>query len=1091
MPMLAVAAAAAWAGSAAAVAMGFAAGSAAFFAASAAVSFLVSGVAGKLLGGDAPSFSAEQTGRLHVVRSAIQSKRIVYGECLTSGVLAYAATTDRTGSGSSTLTHLTASGGALAGDTSLVLSGYDGVSPLSIKSGATFTVAGDATTYTLAADAQYQEGQGIGYPAILTVQFTPALNAAPAAGAQTALTYTVPPTDTGKKNEYLHMVIALAGHEVDSIGEVYFNEFKASDTRFAPGGDASFVHIEKFIGAADQAACATLINAFPGIWTADHRLRGTAYIYVRLRWNADVFPMGIPVVKAVVRGRKVFDPRSPTAPAAWSNNWALCIRDYLTADFGLVCAAGEIDDSAFAAAANDSDAAISLGINVGDPIRVASSQKVTIYADTGSVIHCAINADANWNGASAHGFQTGYIARVDYFQGTNQVPTDYDSNPGAYPGLVIPTYAVTKISDTEFTISKTSATAFAADPSPDVQTLLTIFRPATTADQSQARYTCDGTFDLSQKPKQVLESLLTAGAGMLPYAQGKWRLLSGVYRGLGSTLTLSESDLRGSIKVTPKPSRRDLFNAVRGTFSDPLKLWQPADFPAQSNSAYATDDGGDIVWRDIELPFTADPIRAQRIAKIHLEKSRMAETVEFPAKLSALKLGIGDVVKLSIWLLGYVSREFVVVNWKLSPDGGVDLVLQAENAACYTWASNDAIERLPRTMLSSPFRVELPTNFGLVEQVYVDGAGYHSKVIASWTPSPDGRLRGYEIEASKADIAAWTGAVSVSADATRFEIPNVQKGSYLARIRAVNYLEAKSAWVTVPFIVQGDHPLLSAIGLPSPASVKVDATVEPDGVVRRLRLRATFPNGVGGIAPTGVGLFVAAFPQDNACTITTDNGSRLLISNAHVLASGSTPILAGSTTKSIEITPATQPITDAVNFAGMYWAQFGSSQWRKANGTTSTAVLFSTPFDVAPTTGQTLNWAELAWFDERSPEFRLAAVFDASGNLIEIIRWASVEQDSSGFWLTGVQRGQEGTTQTSLAGKTLRYYAAPGPGTQVANFQTADWKPGTDGWFYADTAHEVNLKGDSYASMSCCLYLTTTNGIIRSALVPVAYGGPL
>ena len=29
---------------------------------------------------------------------------------------------------------------------------------------------------------------------------------------------------TGTKNEYLHLVIALAGHEVEEIGDVYFND---------------------------------------------------------------------------------------------------------------------------------------------------------------------------------------------------------------------------------------------------------------------------------------------------------------------------------------------------------------------------------------------------------------------------------------------------------------------------------------------------------------------------------------------------------------------------------------------------------------------------------------------------------------------------------------------------------------------------------------------------------------------------------------------------------------------------------------------------------------------------------------------------
>lgn len=86
---------------------------------------------------------------------------------------------------------------------------------------------------------------------------------------------------------------------------------------------------------------------------ANHRLRGVAYLAIRLKYDQDVFG-GIPDIQCVVRGRKVYDPRN--SQTAYSTNPALCLRDYLTnSRYGKGLSASLIDDTAFASAANTLD----------------------------------------------------------------------------------------------------------------------------------------------------------------------------------------------------------------------------------------------------------------------------------------------------------------------------------------------------------------------------------------------------------------------------------------------------------------------------------------------------------------------------------------------------------------------------------------------------------------------------------------------------------------------------------------------------------------------------------------------------------------
>ena len=153
-------------------------------------------------------------------------------------------------------------------------------------------------------------------------------------------------------NNTLHLVIALAGHEIDAVESVYLNDDLSTDAKFS-----GHVTVAAHLGGTDQVADADLVAAGLG-WTADHRLRGVAYLYVKLTYSRDVFPRGIPNISAVIRGKKLYDPRTGTT--AWSQNLALAVRDYLAGSYGLASTDAEIDDTAIIAAANICDEAVGL-----------------------------------------------------------------------------------------------------------------------------------------------------------------------------------------------------------------------------------------------------------------------------------------------------------------------------------------------------------------------------------------------------------------------------------------------------------------------------------------------------------------------------------------------------------------------------------------------------------------------------------------------------------------------------------------------------------------------------------------------------------
>lgn len=142
--------------------------------------------------------------------------------------------------------------------------------------------------------------------------------------------------ETGSSNRFLHLVIALAGHEVESIGATYFDgeEVIAADGTVSDKYDG-FVIIEKRLGIDDQEAFSQLQADAPDKWTTSHRLDGIAAVYLRLRFNNDLFPRGLPDISFDVEGKNdIYDPRTETT--GYTANAALCLADYMAGDlYGL------------------------------------------------------------------------------------------------------------------------------------------------------------------------------------------------------------------------------------------------------------------------------------------------------------------------------------------------------------------------------------------------------------------------------------------------------------------------------------------------------------------------------------------------------------------------------------------------------------------------------------------------------------------------------------------------------------------------------------------------------------------------------------
>lgn len=159
----------------------------------------------------------------------------------------------------------------------------------------------------------------------------------------------------GNKNKYLYLCLAICEGEIEEIGSIFVNDRLLSTTTngsVLTTQQSSFykdkIKIQKFYGKdtgqvnGASHTYSTLLAEATG-WTSAHKLKGVAYLAMRFEYDDDIFG-GIPDVQCIVKGRKLYDPRTSTT--AYSTNPALCLRDYLTNErYGKGLPSSAIDDS--------------------------------------------------------------------------------------------------------------------------------------------------------------------------------------------------------------------------------------------------------------------------------------------------------------------------------------------------------------------------------------------------------------------------------------------------------------------------------------------------------------------------------------------------------------------------------------------------------------------------------------------------------------------------------------------------------------------------------------------------------------------------
>lgn len=601
----------------------------------------------------------------------------------------------------------------------------------------------------------------------------------------------------GTNSQYYTFVISLAGHEVDDIETVYFNEkaltldgsgyvqtapwagtkvVDASTTMTVSGGSGSVTLantpisgsvtvVSQSSGALDEQSYSltpTVVGtgvsvsgaSFNGTYVVSYqyslatpkaRVRkylggaaqnlytdlsatvgtsqllstdnfaGDASLIVTLEYDQDAFPTGVPQISAVVKGAKVYDPRTSTT--AWSENPALIARDWALYAYGGGAASSEINETAFTAAANACDI----------------------------------------------------------------------------------------------------STSFITDAGTEVRPL----------------YQCGIACPLDADPSETLDEIAESMAGRWGWAGGKLTIRAGVYRAPVASIDTGWLTNLASVEITGQTPTFDLVNIMRPTFADAAQDYIAAPAAAVTYTAAVTADGRELP-REVELNGVTRAVHAQHVCGVLMRESREGLTVRLACNMRALQLELFDVVSVTLDVFGWSGKLFEVQGWEFSLKGGVVLTLRETAAAIFDVdALFNTLDIAANTGLPKPDVVEQITGVTVTSGTSTElDNSVLTRTTVSWTAATTQQVRqsgSIEVQYRRGGAAVPIGdwpSVVVPGNATSVVIPGLGQGlHYVFRVRARTTLGARGDWSVLKSVQVGVIPVYFATDVLSDRVAFEDATL--------------------------------------------------------------------------------------------------------------------------------------------------------------------------------------------------------------------------------------------------------------------------
>lgn len=319
-------------------------------------------------------------------------------------------------------------------------------------------------------------------------------------------------------------------------------------------------------------------------------------------------------------------------------------------------------------------------------------------------------------------------------------------------------------------------------------------------------FTCNAVINTGQNIFENVKIFLTGMRGLLPFSNGVYSLI--IEDDFAPSFAFDTTNIVGGISIS-SAGKASKYNKVTAKFTNPDTNWQSdtVTWPAAGSSdstTFLSEDNSIELAAEITLPTITDFYAARDIARVVCLGSRLATlSIELTATAEAIEVAVGDVVTLTSPTPGWTDKEFLVTQMRLMDNGEVHFSMREHTASIFPWITDAEAEAVQQSNLPDPFSVEAPTSFVITESTFIseDGSAV-PEIYITWTAANDAFVELYEVQGKLQSLSDWVSVIT--ADTQIYERNQIVGETYDLRVRAINALGVRSAWLTDTYTPTGD-----------------------------------------------------------------------------------------------------------------------------------------------------------------------------------------------------------------------------------------------------------------------------------------------
>lgn len=244
--------------------------------------------------------------------------------------------------------------------------------------------------------------------------------------------------------------------------------------------------------------------------------------------------------------------------------------------------------------------------------------------------------------------------------------------------------------------------------------------------------------DVSSSPSDVIDELLKVCHGQVSEYGGIFRIRVGAPAASVLSITDDSIIITDPQEFLPFPGLEQTYNAITGTYPEPVSLYNPREAPPIYNATWETEDGGRRL--PIEMTFPACPYiqQVEQLMNGYIEDNRRFRTHRIVLPPTAAILEPLDTISWTSARNGYTTKIFEVIELVDRPMSLLqEVYVRERDSADYNWTSGqDPATPGSNTGVPDP-GAQLVVGFTATALTLKDGLGLDRRpaIRIAWTGS--------------------------------------------------------------------------------------------------------------------------------------------------------------------------------------------------------------------------------------------------------------------------------------------------------------------------------------------------------------------